>query len=78
MMTHIAQGARAMIHPGHLEYLYELRQAEIEREFRQRELIRLAQPSVERGVRVRLAARMIALACWLAPAVREQVAVRSA
>ncbi|HEV7214587.1 MAG TPA: hypothetical protein VGP33_05630 [Chloroflexota bacterium] len=67
-----------MIHPGHLEYLYELRQAEFERDFRQRELLRQALPPVERSVRVRLAARMIALACWLAPAVREQVAVRPA
>ena len=65
-----------MMHPNDLDRLYELRQAEIERDFRRRELLRQALPTARQGVRARLAIRLIALACWLAPAVREQVVVQ--
>ena len=65
-----------MMHPNDLDRLYELRQAEIERDFRRRELLRQALPPARQGVRARLAIRLIALACWLAPAVREHAAVQ--
>jgi hypothetical protein len=65
-----------MMHPNDLDRLYELRQEEIERDLRQRALLYQARSSAKHSLRARLAVRLIALACWLAPAVREQVVVQ--
>ncbi|HEU5327982.1 MAG TPA: hypothetical protein VFU78_07810 [Thermomicrobiales bacterium] len=65
-----------MMYPIDLDRLYELRQAEIERDLRQRELLHQARSSAKHSLRARLAVRLIALACWLAPAMREQVIVQ--
>ena len=67
-----------MMNPNDLDLRYALRRVEREREWRQWQLLQQAQRPVRRGTRTRLAVSLIALACWLAPGLREQVIVRPA